>query len=128
MLGVVAVLILLFVWLSAKWDFANALSSRTDQKEIADLAVSLGPSDPQTRFAAASIYRKTFDTADQERSLAEYERVAALSPYNFLCWLELGRARESNGDQAGAKLALKRRRGQPCCAMCRWSNRLRETS
>ncbi len=108
MLGIAAVLVLLFVWFSAKWNFANALSTRAGQKEVADLAVSLAPSDPQTRFAAAAIYGRTFEPADLDRSLAEYERVAALSPNNFLCWLELGRARERNGDRSGAELALKR--------------------
>jgi len=108
MLVTAAVLVLSFVWLSAKWNFANALSTRADRKEIADLAVDLAPSDPQTRFAAAAIYRRSFDTADQDRSLAEYERVAALSPDNYLCWLELGHARERSGDQPGAEIAIKR--------------------
>lgn len=100
--------VILGVWFSAKWHFANALSTRAELREVADLAASLAPSDPQTRFAAAAIYRKTFDPADQEKSLGEYELVAALSPNNYLCWLELGRAREQNGDRPGAELALKR--------------------
>lgn len=72
------------------------------------MAVNLAPSDPQTHFAAAAIYGRTFESEDQARSLDEYERVAALSPNNYLCWLELGRARERSGDRAGAELALKR--------------------
>jgi len=103
-----AILVVFGVWISAKWHFANALSTRAELKEVVDLSVSLAPSDPQTRFAAAATYRRTFDPADQVRSLAEYELVAALSPNNYLCWLELGRAREQNGDRDGAELALKR--------------------
>ena len=103
-----AIAVLLGIWVSAKWNFANALSTRAELKEIADLAAALAPSDPQTRFAAAAVYGRTFEPEDQIRSLAEYERVAALSPNNFLCWLELGRARERTGDTAGAELALKR--------------------
>ena len=103
-----AIAVLLGIWVSAKWNFANTLSTRAELKEIADLAAALAPSDPQTRFAAAAVYGRTFEPEDQIRSLAEYERVAALSPNNFLCWLELGRARERTGDTAGAELALKR--------------------
>ena len=103
-----AIAVILGVWVSAKWNLANALSTRAELKEVADLAASLAPSDPQTRYAVAAIYQKTFDQEDQKLSLAEYERVAALSPNNFLCWLELGRARERSGDTTGAELALKR--------------------
>ncbi len=103
-----AIAVLLGVLVSAKWNFANALSTRAELREVADLAVSLAPSDPQTRFAAAAVYGRTFEPEDQIRSLEEYERVAALSPNNFLCWLELGRARERTGDATGAELALKR--------------------
>lgn len=107
-LAIAAVLVVLGMWFGVKWNFANSLSTRADVKEIADLAVRLAPSDPQTRFAAAAIYRKTFVTQDQDRSLAEYEKVAALAPYNYLSWLELGSARERNGDAQGAEFALRR--------------------
>lgn len=103
-----AIACVLFVWITAKWNFANAVSSRADQKDIVELAVGLGPDDPQTHFAAAVIYQKTFDEADVKLSLAEYEKAAALSPNNYLCWLELGHARERNGDSTGADLALKK--------------------
>ncbi len=107
-LALAAVVVVFGMWFGAKWNFANALSTRAELKEIADLAVSLAPSDPQTRFAAAAIFRKTFSTENQDRSLAEYEQVAALAPHNFISWLELGNARERNGDSQGAELALKK--------------------
>lgn len=107
-LALAALIVVAGMWLAAKWNFANALSTRAELKEVVELAVSLGPSDPQTRFAAAAIFRKTFSTDDQERSLAEYERVAALAPHNFLSWIELGGARERNGDPEGAERALKK--------------------
>ena len=72
------------------------------------MAIGLAPDDPQTHFAAAVIYQKTFDEKDVRRSIAEYEEVAALSPNNYLCWLELGRVRERVGDTAGADLAFNR--------------------
>ena len=95
-------------WFIAKWGFANMASTRADQPEIADLAVGLAPSDPQTHFAAAVVYNKTFLPADQERSLAEFEKAVALSPNNYLLWLDYGSALERNGDRDRASLALKK--------------------
>ena len=108
MLALTAVVVVVVMWFGVKWNFANALSTRAEFKEVAELAVSLAPSDPQTRFAAAAIFRKTFSIEDQDRSLAEYEQVATLAPHNFISWLELGNARERNGDSQGAELALKK--------------------
>ena len=92
----------------AKWSFANAVSMRVDSKEVADLAIQLAPDDPQTHYAAALVYDKTFDAADLTRSLDEYELLTALSPNNYLLWLDLGKARERNGDLAGAENALRK--------------------
>ncbi len=91
-----------------KWCFANAVSTRTDDKEVADIAVGLAPDDPQTHFAVAVMLEKTFDAGNIERSLAEYERAAELSPNNYLAWLELGKARDRSGDTDGAKAAFDR--------------------
>lgn len=91
-----------------KWCFANAVSTRTDDKEVADIAVGLAPDDPQTHFAVAVMLEKTFDAGNIERSLAEYERAAELSPNNYLAWLELGKARDRSGDIDGAKAAFDR--------------------
>lgn len=92
----------------AKWCLANAMSTHSSEKDAADLAVSLGPADPQTHFAAAVIYEKTFEPEDLERSRDEYERAALLSPYNYLSWLELARADERAGDTDRAESAYRR--------------------
>lgn len=92
----------------AKWGFAYSAASRTDLIEIADLAVELGPDDPQTHFTAAVLFAKTFSAEDQQRSLAEFEKATALSPNNYLLWLELGKAREHSGDRIGAEGALRK--------------------
>ena len=92
----------------AKWGFAYSAASRTDSIEVADLAVELGPDDPQTHFTAAVLYTKTFSAEDQQRSLAEFEKATALSPNNYLLWLELGKAREHSGDRIGAEGALRK--------------------
>ena len=108
MIAASAVLCLIGGWYFAKWNFTNAVSVRADTKDIADLAVALAPGDPQTHYAAAVVYEKTFDPDDLTRSLGEYETVAALSPNNYISWLALGKARERNGDAAGADGAFLR--------------------
>jgi hypothetical protein len=75
---------------------------------VADWLVQVAPADPQTHLTAALIYEKTFDTNDLERSLNEYEAAAALSPYDYMRWLDLGKARGLNGDTDGARAAYAR--------------------
>lgn len=104
-----AVLAFFFV----RWHFANAVASRIDpkipeSKLVIESLVALGPSDPQTHYAAASIFEKTFESGDLERSLREYETAAALAPNNYQMWINLGRARNLAGDAAGADAALKK--------------------
>lgn len=100
-------------WLFARWSFANAVASRIDRnrpesKLVIDSLIALGPSDPQTHHAAAAIFERTFDPGDLERSLKEYETAAALAPNNYQMWMNLGRARSLNGDDAGAERAFVR--------------------
>ena len=90
-----------------KWGLANMASTHADAVEVADLALSLAPGDPQTHYAAAVLYEKSFAKDDIDRSLREYSIVAALSPNNYLFWLTLGNARSRNGDPQGAESALR---------------------
>lgn len=91
-----------------KWSFANMASVRAVEPEIAALTTRLAPADPQTHFASAVVYDKTFNSEDQLRSLTEYEIATALSPNNYLVWLELGKARSRSGDADGAEKALRK--------------------
>ncbi|MEO6587850.1 MAG: carbohydrate binding domain-containing protein [Pyrinomonadaceae bacterium] len=91
-----------------KTSFGHAISIRAEQKEIADLSISLAPDDPQTHFTSAVLREKSFLAEDLETSVAEYETAAALSPNDYLLWLALGKARERNGDARGAEKALLR--------------------
>ena len=100
-------------WYFIKWNFANVVASRLDVKRVelkpvADWLIALAPSDPQTHFSAARLYEKTFDAGDLARSLSEYETGAALSPDNFMRWVDLGKARNLNGDIEGSLAAYKR--------------------
>jgi tetratricopeptide (TPR) repeat protein len=103
----VAVAAIVSAWFFGKWNFANAVAERIDTaqpeaKSVAEWLISLAPNDPQTHFAAGRTFEKTFDPGDLDRSLAEYERAAALSPNHYVMWLNVGKARSLNGDAGGA--------------------------
>jgi len=92
----------------AAWSFANAIGSQAVDKEIAEITTRLAPSDPQTHYALAALNEQSFVSEDLPKSLAEYETATALSPHDYRLWLAFGKARERNGDRAGAELALRR--------------------
>jgi tetratricopeptide (TPR) repeat protein len=105
----VAVLIALAgVFFFAKWCFGTTLAMQSVYFEVAEFAIKLSPSDPQTHFALAALREKSLMMEDAPKSVAEYEQATALSPYDFRLWLALGKARERNGDAAGAEKALRR--------------------
>ena len=113
LLVALAILCLAGGWFFVRWNFANAISSRLDLKrpesrQVVDWLIGIGPSDPRTHYAAASLLERTFDPDDLTRALREYELTAALSPYNYVMWVNLGRVRSLNGDPVGAEAALKR--------------------
>ena len=109
-------------YIFAKWCFANAAVVRAEYKEIADLAVDLAPSDPQTHFTSAILLEKTFLPGDLEKSVAEYERATSLAPNNYVLWLALGRARERSGDAEGGEKAVRRAAElAPNYAQVRWT-------
>lgn len=110
LLALVAFATLVAAWFFIKWNFANAVASRIDtgQPEAASVAewlVGLAPSDPQTHFASARVFEKTFNPGDLTKSLIEYEAATALSPNHYVMWLSLGRARSLNGDDESAAVA-----------------------
>jgi len=104
----IAVAAMIAAFICVKWFIGNTLASRSQYKEIAEIAVMLAPSDPQTRFAHAVLLEKTFFPEDLPRSLAEFEAAVALSPADFNLWLDLGRARARAGDDAGAEKAMRK--------------------
>ncbi len=115
-LALVAVLVCLIgVYFFAKWSFANTIAVQAATQteyaaptEIGIFAINLAPSDPQTHYALAALYEKSFLPENQPKSLAEYEMATALAPNDFRLWLALGKARERSGDADGAENALRR--------------------
>jgi tetratricopeptide (TPR) repeat protein len=112
-LVIAALLCLVTAWYFVKWNFANTIAAHLDVKQaefkpIADWLVEIAPNDPQAHFTAARLYEKTLDQADLTRSIREYEMAVALSPYNYLNWIDLGKARGIEGDADGALAAYER--------------------
>ncbi len=108
-----AIATLAAAWFFIKWNFANAVASRIDTGQpeaasVADWLIGLAPSDPQTHFAAARVFEKTFNPGDLTKSLTEYEFATALSPNHYVMWISLGKARSLNGDVESATAAYAR--------------------
>jgi len=108
LLGMAIFAVIVVLWHLGKSGLANMAALRTDRTDIADLTIDWAPADPQTHFAAAVLYDKTFLPQDQTRSLSEYETAVALSPDNYLLWLEYGKALSRSGDSEHAEAALRR--------------------
>ncbi|HSI88591.1 MAG TPA: hypothetical protein VK918_06015 [Pyrinomonadaceae bacterium] len=103
----VAVLSIAGAAFAAVWGMATTAASGVDTVEAAEMTVSLAPGDPGTHSALAELLELSFDPTDFEKALAHYETAAALSPYDYLRWQELGRARERRGDAVGGEGALR---------------------
>ena len=103
-----ALLCLVAVVFVVKWCAANAMASNTINREVADLAQSWAPGDPQTHFTSAVLWERNFSSEDVPKAIGEYEQATALAPRDFRTWLALGKARERGGDRAGAEAALKK--------------------
>lgn len=98
----------ILTFFTAKWVLGNSISSRTEFTEATEFAVGLAPDDPQTRFAHSVLLSQTFDPADNAASLKQLETATALSPHNFLLWLDLGKSLERNGETDRAVAAFRR--------------------
>ncbi|HLM01215.1 MAG TPA: tetratricopeptide repeat protein, partial [Pyrinomonadaceae bacterium] len=107
-LPIAALLCLLLVFFAIKWYLANTISARAEQKELAELAVDLAPSDPQSHYALAVLGEKSFLPEDLSKSPAEFEKAAALAPNDYRLWFALARARDRAGDAEGAESAIRR--------------------
>ncbi len=69
----------------------------------ANRAVELSPHDPEAYDARAHVL---FNLGRIDESIADLERAVVLRPRSYFFWLELGRARDMNDDEAGALVAL----------------------
>jgi tetratricopeptide (TPR) repeat protein len=118
-------MVLLFAVLTfftAKWVLGDAIASRTEFTEATEFAVSLAPDDSQTRYAYSLLLSQTFDPVDNAASLKQLEAATALSPHNFLLWLDLGKSLERNGEPDRAIAAFRRAKDlAPSYSITKWT-------
>jgi hypothetical protein len=108
----------LFVsWQGLRWGIGDTMADYaldaydkdpTAAFETAEAAARLAPRDPLSHLTLARLHRVTFDPAEFDAALREYEQAAALAPNDYLVWVEFGRARVSAGDLEGGIAALRR--------------------
>src|SRR4051812_38482504 len=101
--------------MSARAYFVRTLSTRLDLSnpaaaEAVAWLVNAGASDPSSHLLAAIYYDRTFEVADVNRSVSEYQKAAELSPNDYRLWVSLAQARSRAGDAEGAETAYARAR------------------
>jgi hypothetical protein len=104
-------------WFGVRWGIGNTMAETAPVSyakdpaaafESAEAAARLAPRDPFTHLMLARLNQISFEPEGVPRALAEYEQAAALSPNDFLIWMEAGRARAALGDTEGGVYALRR--------------------
>jgi tetratricopeptide (TPR) repeat protein len=94
-----------------RWYAGNTMADYFDPAEnnlrVAQMAVSLAPNDPLTRWRLAQATQKNLPLDQQIQSIGEYERAVSLSPNDYRFWMALGTASEQAGDRVKAERALK---------------------
>ena len=108
-----SLLVVGFGFVSARSFFLDTLATRLDIRDpaagpIVDALTDSAANYPSAHLLAGVYYEKTFDVADLDRSLAEYERAAQLDPANYNLWLAVAEARDRIGDADGAGVAFSR--------------------
>jgi len=106
--GALALLIIFLVltWHSARSGLASLLTTSaasSNQVTLADAAVRLHEGDPDPHYVRATILL----AGDLKAAIREYEQAAFARPDDYVLWLSLARAREIDGDTAGAVAAAR---------------------
>jgi hypothetical protein len=103
--GLLAILLLL-TWNAGRAGFASLLTAyagKSSQLAPADAAVNLNASNPDAHYVRATI----LEASDLPAATTEYYQAALARPDDFVLWLSLARARELNGETAGAIAASR---------------------
>ena len=104
--AVLLIVFLLLTWNTARSGLASLLltyAASSSQIAPANVAVGLDTSNPDAHYARATILL----ASDLPAAIAEYEQAALGRPDDYVLWLSLARARELNGDPAGAVAAAR---------------------
>ena len=107
LIGLLAIVACLFlIQASARFGLSRLLARSAllaDSVPVADEAVRLSPSDPDTHRTRATVLTRQRQYAEAVKSL---EAATRLRSRDDVLWLELGNAREEVGDTAGALAAF----------------------
>ena len=97
---------LFLIFASARFGFARLLAryaTATNSIPVADAAVKLSPSDPETHRARAAVFNRFNLSAEAAKSLGSATSLRYRDDY---LWIDLANTREDLGDTAGALAAL----------------------
>lgn len=100
------IIFLLLTWHSARSGLASLLTTAaasSNEVGFANTAVRLHGDDPDAHYVRASILL----ASDLKTAINEYEQAALARPDDYVLWLSLARARELDGDTAGAVAAAR---------------------
>jgi tetratricopeptide (TPR) repeat protein len=110
-LPILIAVIVLAVWVGnfiVKNFMAVSLIAYGQDEVSRDLAIGYAPANPLVVAARGKFLLYRAAPPQEEEAITELRRAAALSPYDFRFWLELGRGYEAIGDSARAEPALRR--------------------
>lgn len=128
----VRVLLLVLLLAAAVWSYSvirwyagNTMADYVDPSannlRVAQMAASLAPDDPLTRWRLAQATQKNLPLDQQVQAISEYEKAVSLSPNDYRFWMALGTASEQAGDRVKAERALKQAVAlAPAYAYPRW--------
>lgn len=110
---ILVVLIVLFAWLSIKWQLGNMLAENIssvspEAEKVAEYAVWLAPDDPVANWRLAISKSRSTLPSENKQSLEIFRRVVRLSPHDFYWWIELGSALEENNQIEASEIAFKK--------------------
>jgi tetratricopeptide (TPR) repeat protein len=116
---IVRIVLILLVLAAAVWSYyvvrwyvGNTLAEYFNPAEnntrIAEMAITLAPSDPLTHWRMAQVTQKLLPLDQQEKTIAEYSQAVSLSPNDYRFWMALGTAYEKAGDSTKGEQALRR--------------------
>ncbi len=120
------VLLALFAsWFVGRWYLGNTIAEyfSPDERrlETAQLAVSLAPEDPFTRWRLGNLIQTELPPDQISAAVSSYEKAVSLSPNDYRLWMDLGHALEQAGEFDIAEKALRQAvKLAPSYAYPRW--------
>ena len=104
--AVLLIVFLLLTWNTARSGLTSLLTTyaaSSSQIGPANAAVGFNPNNPDARYVRATILA----ASDLPAAITDFEHAALARPDDYVLWLGLARARELNGDTAGAVVAAR---------------------